>query len=46
MEPFTGITLDPIVGLDAIAFIFIIACFIGLVSGIQLFLLRALDKMI
>jgi hypothetical protein len=38
--------LDPIVGLDTIAFIFIIACFVGLVSGMQLFLLRALEKMI
>ena len=46
MEPTIGMALDPIVGLDTIVFIFIIACFIGLVSGVQLFLLRALEKMI
>ena len=46
MEPIIGMALDPIVGLDTIAFVFIIACFTGVVSGVQLFLLRALEKMI
>lgn len=45
MEPTLRMALDPMVGLDTIAFIFIIACFTGLVSGVQLFLLRALQKM-
>lgn len=46
MEPTIGMALDPIVGLDTIAFVFIIAFFTGVVSAIQLFLLRALEKMI
>jgi len=45
MEPTLRMALDPIAGLDTIAFIFIIACFTGLASGVQLFLLRALEKM-
>jgi hypothetical protein len=46
MEPTIGPALDPIVGLDTIAFIFIMACVTAVVSAVQLFLLQAIKKML